>query len=86
MKGVRSARSAAHLAADHRPEALPACAVEFLHLQLLERVEAGRRGVDGDARQQHVEVDLQIGGLLHDVLAREVITALFEHLHERLPD
>ena len=42
-------------------------------------------GVDLDAGQQHVAGEiLQARGLLHHVLAREVVAALLQHLHHGL--
>ena len=55
------------------------------HLHLLDRSIIGRAGVDRDTRQQQVELyALQICRLRHDVLMRELVSALFEHLDQCL--
>src|SRR5581483_1344762 len=44
-------------------------------------------GVDLDPGQQHFAPEvLQVGGLFHDVLAREIVAALLEHLDHGLRD
>ena len=69
-----------HLAEQH-----PALAVEARELQLLERIEVGRTGVDLDPGQQHRQLEiLEAGGLPHHVLARQLVAALLEHLHQGL--
>src|SRR5262245_53023557 len=71
------------LVVDQSPEAHPALAVEAHELQLLDRIIVGRTGVDLDTRQQHRELDVaQVRRLAHDVLAREIVARLFEHLYQ----
>src|SRR6185437_15431381 len=61
------------LVLEDRAEQFPALAVELHHLQLLVDAVIIRRGVDGDARQQQIELNvLQAGGLLQHVLAGQV--------------
>src|SRR3954471_11568426 len=43
---------------DDRAEQLPLLAGEFHHLDLLDRIEVGRRGLDADARD--IGVDLEV--------------------------
>src|SRR5262245_38855282 len=65
-----------HLAEQH-----PALAVELGELFLLDRREVGRARVDLDARQQEWQLEvLDVRGLLHDVLARQVVAALLDHV------
>src|SRR4051812_34000895 len=74
---------ASDLAVQDRPERLERLALELTHLHLFDRVEVRRTGVDLDARQRHAGFEiLQIGGLVHDILAREVVAALLQHLHQ----
>src|ERR1700687_5077632 len=55
---------------------LPAFSIEPRHLHLLVEMIVGRRAGDHDTRQRQVEdYILEAGGVLHDVLAGEVITA-----------
>src|SRR6185312_15135010 len=68
----------------HVAEELPGLAVELGELLLLDRVVIGRAGVDLDTRQQHGGLEpLEVRRLLHHVLAREIVTALLQHLHHR---
>src|SRR3984957_20140156 len=77
----------AQIVGDDGAEQVPLLALEPHHLQLLDRGEVGRPGVDLDARQQRVGLEiLQARRLLHDVLAREIVAALLQHLHQRLRD
>src|SRR5215813_9419025 len=66
-------------------EQIPACAVEFAHLDLFERRKIGRRCIELDAgqRQRHDKV-LEVRGLLHDVLARQLVAALLDDLRRRI--
>src|ERR1700722_16980693 len=73
-------QNSALLARHHRPEQLPALALESHHLQLLERGEIGRAGLDMGARQIDADLEIQIGGLLHDVFAGQVVAALPQDL------
>src|SRR3954447_16281853 len=89
--GWRSAESAAtsllgpDLSADYGPEQFAVIAVESRHLHLLDREIVARAGVDLDARQQHPEFEiLEVARLLHDVLAREFVAALLEHVNHSL--
>src|SRR6202166_4050571 len=77
-------RALALLAGHHRSEQFPALALEAHHLQLLERGEIGRAGLDFGARQIDADLEVEVGGLLHDVFAGEVVTALLQHLFEAL--
>src|SRR5215208_3362282 len=66
---------------DDRAEQFPALAVELHHLHLLVDAVVGRRGVGDHAGQRQAAGDvLQIGRLLHDVFAREVVAALLQDL------
>src|SRR5882724_12804944 len=69
---------AADVTADDIAEQHPALALELHQLQLADRGEIGRRGVDLDTRQQDFGAEiLQACGLLHDVFAGQVVAALF---------
>src|SRR5712692_70350 len=58
-------------------EERPALAVELGELLLLDGGEVGRARVDLDAGQQQRQLEvLDIGGLPHDVLPGEIVTAL----------
>jgi hypothetical protein len=71
------------LVVDQIPEAHPALAVEPHQLQLLDRIVMGRTGADFDAGQQHRQLEVaQVRRLAHDILAREIVARLFEHLHQ----
>src|SRR3954468_2318383 len=75
---------ASDLAVQDRTERLECLALELTHLHLLDRVEVRRAGVDLDARQRHPGFEiLQASGLGHDILAREIVAALLQHLHQR---
>src|SRR4029077_1364281 len=54
------------LARHYGAEQVPALALEAHHLQLLERGEIGRAGLDPGARQIDADLEIQIGRLLHD--------------------
>src|ERR1700681_2137592 len=69
-----------------RSEQLPTLVLEPHHLQLLQRREVGRAGLDPGARQVDADLEIEIGRLLHDVLAGEVVLALPQHLLEALGD
>src|ERR1700694_3165613 len=70
---------------DDRAEQFPALAVELHHLQLLVDAIIGRRGAADDAGQGQIEMNvLQAGGLLHDVLAGEIVAAARKHLDQQL--
>src|SRR5262249_39962852 len=65
---------------------LKALAVEPLHLQLLDWRKVVRPRVYLDARQEHVEFKiLETRGLLHDVLAGQIVAALLQHPNLLLP-
>src|ERR1700730_4803583 len=57
----------------HRPEQVPAFALELHHLKLLQRRKIGRAGLDLGARQIDADLEIQVGRLLHDVLAGEIV-------------
>src|ERR1700716_2832041 len=79
-----------HLAAgggilDDRAEQFPPLAIELHHLQLLVDAVIGRRGAAGDTGQEYIALNvLQAGGLLHDVLAGEVVAAACEYFDQQL--
>ena len=75
----------ADLAGDHVAEQLPGLAVEPHQLHLLDREVVVGAGVDLDAGQHQVGVEvLQAGRLLHHVLTGEIVAALLQHLHHGL--
>src|SRR6266550_3617983 len=53
------------LARHHRSEPLPGLTLKAHHLQLLERCEVGRAGLDPRSRQIDADLEAQIGGLFH---------------------
>src|SRR5262245_39663557 len=76
---------AADVAVHDLAEQLPGFALELLQLDLRDRSEVGRAGVDLDARQQAAEFEiLDAGRLLHDVLTRQVVAACLEDVNESL--
>src|SRR5690349_16470938 len=78
-----SSRPSLLLVRDHLAEELKLLAVEALELHRLDRCVVARAGADGDAGQQRLHAEaLQARGLLHDVLARQGVAALLEHLLE----
>jgi arylsulfatase A-like enzyme len=81
----RHGRVAARIGAHDRAEPLPGLALEAGQLQLPDRREVGRAGVDLDAGQQAVEFHiLQAGGLLHDVFAGQIVAASLQALRDCL--
>src|ERR1700730_9539592 len=73
-------------ATDDAAEQHPALAIEALQLHLPDRVKIAGAGADENSRQHHRQLQiLEVLGLPHDVLAGEVIAALSQHLHQRLP-
>src|ERR1017187_2197833 len=83
-------RAAAHsggpgvgLLAYYLAKTSPFLAVEAGELLRLERREIGRTGVNLDPRQHDVELQiLEVRRLFHHVLAREIVAALLQHLHQ----
>src|SRR5437763_15782551 len=70
---------------DHLAEPLPDLAVPARQLLLPDRMVVGRAGIDADAGQQGGRLEIVQGGrLLQDVLAREIVVALLQHLQHRL--
>ena len=68
-------------------EQFPALTFEACHAHRLDRVEIRRAGVDLDPLEHHRQLDvLQIGRLPHDIGARKIIAALFEHHGEEIGD
>src|SRR5207249_12141108 len=68
-------------------EERPALPVEPRELLLLDRVEVRRTRVDFDSRQEQRQREiLDVRRLPHDVLAREVVAALLEDVHQPLRD
>src|SRR6185312_6973860 len=72
------------LAGHDRAEPLPGLALESLHLQLLDRREIGRAGLDLGARQIDADLEVQVRCLLHHIRAGEIVSALPQHLFEAL--
>ena len=69
----------------HVAEQPPRRAVKLLQLHLFDRIEIVGRGGERNARQQHRQLHIvQTGGLLHHVLAGEIVAAGFEHRDHRL--
>src|SRR3974377_837787 len=69
-------------AGQDRTEWNVALAVEAPHLGLPDRREIGQAGIDRDTGQQHRQFEmLHAGGLLHHVLAGELLAALLHHLN-----
>src|SRR5689334_7300076 len=64
------------LARHDRAEPVPGFALEALHLQLLDRGEVGRAGLDLRAGQIDADLEVEVRRLLHDVLSREIVAAL----------
>src|ERR1700743_3413948 len=74
------------LARHQRTEQLPAPALETHHLQLLQRREVGRASLDLGARQIDADLEIEIGGLLHHVLAGAGVAAWLQNLLKSLGD
>src|SRR5690348_4821016 len=80
-----SSQSFADSGAEKLAEHLEPLAVEALQQHLLHRLVVVRAGVHVDALEQHRRMELlEVGGLLHDVLARQHVAALLQDLHHRL--
>jgi hypothetical protein len=76
------ARSAADISIDDVAEPLPGLALEPHHLHLRNWSEVSGRRVDLDARQETTEFEIpEAGGLLHHVLAREIIATGLQYTH-----
>src|SRR5258705_11693111 len=71
------------MAVDDRAEQLPVLAGEFHHLHLFDRIEVRRRGLDADSRDISVDLEIEIGNHLDDILSREALTAPFQPLDKR---
>src|SRR5262245_20795683 len=70
---------------EDRAEQFPAFAVELHHLQLLVDAIIVRRGIGEDAGQRQIEHDVfEAGGLLHDVLAGQIVAADVWYLNHQL--
>src|SRR3981189_1349127 len=79
--------SASDVAVDDVAEAFPGLALEFHELNRGDRGEVSGTGIDLDAREQAAELQiLDAGRLLHDVLAREIVATVFQHVDEALRD
>src|SRR5215813_5387463 len=75
------------LPAHQLAEPYPGLAIEADELYLLNGVKIRRARIDPDAGQKHRQLQVfQIGCLAHYVLARKVIAALLEYLHQRRRD
>src|SRR6266850_380967 len=70
------------MAVDDRAEQLPVLAGEFHHLHLFDRIEVRRRGLDADSRDISVDLEIEIGNHLHDVLAGEFVAAPLQHFDQ----
>src|SRR5260370_13723562 len=67
-----------------RPERLPSLAVKTHHPELLDDAIVGRAGVDRKTGQQQIQPEiLQVCRLPHDILARDVVAALPQHLYHQ---
>ena len=78
-------RSASGLAAEYGAEVLPSVALEPSKLHLLDRREIKRAGVHRDTGQQIGGSEVfDVRGLLHDVLASQVVAALLQHVGQSL--
>ncbi len=70
------------LVSQDRPKQNPTLAVELHHLELLIDAPIIRFGGDRHARQRKVRgVILDVCRLLHDIGAREIVTALLEYVY-----
>lgn len=59
---------------------IPFTSVELDQSLVLDRLEVRGTGVDLDTVHQHSQFDtLQVRGLSHDVLPREIVAALLKH-------
>src|SRR2546422_11366961 len=77
------ARRSRERALDHVADRLPGIAVELHQPHLLDRVEVGRAGVDRNARKyDRTLVIPERRRLPHDVLTRQVVAALSQHLDQ----
>src|SRR4051794_22446391 len=66
-------------------EQVPGLAGPAHQLKLAQRTVVGWACINGDARQHHrVFQALQVGGLLHEVFAGEIVPALTQHLRDRV--
>src|SRR5690349_1606012 len=75
-----SPRGASPSATDDAAEKDPTLAVEPLQLHLPDGSEIRRTGVDVDARQHHRQLHVpEIGGLAHDIFARQLIATLSQN-------
>src|ERR1700712_5962877 len=70
------------VAVDDRAEQLPFLAGKFHHLNLLDRIEIRRRGLDADSRDIGVDLEIHVRDYLHDVLPRQVVAAALQHLYQ----
>jgi hypothetical protein len=72
----------ADLAADDIAEQFPTIALEFPELKFLDRSEISRAGVDRYAGQKPFQLQtLNASGLLHDICAGKVVTAVFKNIN-----
>src|SRR5258707_453927 len=63
----------------------PAVAPKLHHVELIDRRIVRRAGVYGNAWQQDVRFYApQTGGLLHDILPRQIVSALAQNVFQRL--
>jgi len=60
----------------------PASAIKTDQKQLLDGLIVGRARSDSDPGTDHPEFEVEVGGLLHRVRTRQIITAFPESLHQ----
>ena len=70
------------LAVYDRTKRLESLTIEFHHLKLIDRRIVSGTGLDPDAREIDVDLQVQTAHLFHDVVARKIVSALSEHLNE----
>src|SRR5437667_7128937 len=81
-KLVRRRRNMLGVPIQYRADHLPSLAGKAHHLYLLDRKEIRRSRLYANAWNQSVDLKVEIGHHLHDVLAGEVIAAALQHFHE----
>src|ERR1700754_1411064 len=66
---------------DHIAEQHVTLTVEANQPHLLDRTEVRGTGLQPDSRQQERRRQIEVGGLVHDVLPRQIVAALSENLY-----
>src|SRR3954469_23511214 len=79
LRCVRGTSPLLRVTVDDRAEQLPVLAGKPHHLDLFDRIEIGRRGLDADARNIGVDLEIHVGNNLHDVLTCKIVAAAFQH-------